>query len=293
MALYTLNVVGGSELRVCLLVVLYKLDPDQSSTLKSIHSAELLLSYGFDVSVVVWDNSAPLSRREEVGGLIPSGFEFHYFQSEGNESLARIYNTVIKLFSGGCDYIGFYDHDSCLSEEYFHQFQLSENKYSCAYAFAPKIYVGTRLVSPGKRIWLKGYYVNDFDVGVYKKQDWLVINSGLIVRLKYFSETSNYFDERLGFYSVDSYFSIKFQKSGYRLCVFDGALSHSLSLYEDESLKKKLWRFEDRMSGMYVTYGSGQYKYIVMIYLLSVASLYAVKNKSLSYYKALYRGVLR
>lgn len=216
-----------------LLVVLYKVAPEDSPTLQSfMRYARTLDESGITgYRLVIWDNSpgaweGGVSRLQEQFPM----FQVQYIHTPENTSLSKIYNLVAAQIPDD-SYLTLLDQDTSLPAEYFKELDLAQRKLEPL--ILPKVICQGRLVSPGSRFFARGRLLDSVPSGVVRSKNLLAINSGMSIRGSVL-RTIRY-DERLRFYGTDTFFMRNYEKYFDHAFVLETPISHSLAVMEKKS----------------------------------------------------------
>lgn len=222
-----------------LLVVLYKRTPLLSTTIKSfIRDCK---AYHSQVSLVIWDNS-PYYQESVLENEIPSAINYIYRKGE-NTALSKIYNIISKSFPDSLIHI--FDQDSKLSDEYFAKVYNASRGNDDINLIIPIIKHNNHIESPAIRQLHRGKFYASINPGVHGSKNLLCIASGMTVRTNCINDLVP-FDETLTFYGIDSKFCFDYSKKFEYYYLIDYILPHSLSKYETEDFRTKLWRLNNQ-----------------------------------------------
>lgn len=220
-------------MKVLFVVVVYKKALVQSPTLKSILSVKEHIEGS---SVLVFDNSPSPQSNLELEYFFKefsmAGVSFIYESYIENRSLSKLYNQAIELLQHSHhDYICLLDHDTTFDMGLIDEVKLVV-PFEKPNLMLPRIFFKQRLVSPTKRIFIKGFYLKRLKSGFYRSRYFQLsaINSGMFISSDYLNTTGFRYDERLDFYGTDDYFMIRFAESGHVPFVLDYEMQHDLTL---------------------------------------------------------------
>lgn len=205
--------------RIAFIVVLYKIDPIDSETLKSIESWN-----GSENDVLlVWDNS----KRGFDLDKCDVGIECRVFHTGENRPLSNIYNTLVTSVES--DFYVILDDDSTLNNEYF----LALKEF-CSRGDArvglPMIEFNNEVISPGIVLGVKGRKIKKAELLSGPKNGALVgMMSGTVISEDVFN-TGVRFDERLTFYGVDTKFFVDVSKRNIPVSILDVTIKHDSAL---------------------------------------------------------------
>lgn len=211
-----------------LLVVLYKVVPENSPTLQS------YLSYAKSLDeaaingyrLLIWDNSPEAC--EDVVHLFREQLpllHIQYVHTPENTPLSKIYNQVAAQIAED-SYLTLLDQDTSLPVEYFEELALAQR--SLEPLILPKVICQGRLVSPGTRFFAHGRLLESVPAGNVKSRNLLAINSGMSIRGDVFRRIR--YDERLNFYGTDTYFMKKYESKYDHAFVLNQPIEHSLAV---------------------------------------------------------------
>lgn len=209
-------------------VVLYKVRLYESETIRSLLASKDVL---IGSTILLFDNSPTEQKSDNfIEELNRYGIEcFYYYQPE-NLPLSKTYNRAIDfLKDSDSDYLCLLDQDSNFTGEFLLEVDgvISSSNPSL---ILPKIYFKSKMVSPTKKFFLKGFYLNNLASGFYGEGNLSAINSGMIFSKAYLLETGFRYDEHLSFYGTDDYFMMKFNSYGFNPYVLNYKLEHDLTL---------------------------------------------------------------
>ncbi|MFN4448815.1 glycosyltransferase family 2 protein [Klebsiella michiganensis] len=219
-----------------ILIVLYNKKPLECRTILSLLKNKPLVNS----KVIIWNNGPDEINIADSQEKIEShGYEFAFFETTQNASLAYIYNQAITIFQS-LRYI-LLDHDSNLSGEYLTDVSLifPDN------IGMPEIYVNGELVNPCINMLPCQDFQNRLpDVPVMTIGSGLVIGKNIIEKLT--NIYGRVFDERFYLYGVDTTFCLRVFNAGMtRSIICIHGFEHSLSRLEIEhGLIKEFRRIE-------------------------------------------------
>ena len=198
------------KVKFLILVVLYKLSPEQSDTLKSLAQCKLAKDYA---RILIRDNSPKAYGSEQRHTLeeMMDGFTFEYRHNGKNEFLSTLYNQTIQELQED-EYLILLDHDSKFDVDFLEETKKSIASHPEIDLFLPLIYCGEQLVSPSRMILFKGKYLNSEPAGVCPAHHAMAINSGMVISGRYLRNSFPGYDERFHFYCTDCDFMWKYTK---------------------------------------------------------------------------------
>jgi len=148
--------------------------------------------------------------------------------------------------------------------------------------FLPIIKYKSKIVSPTKKYFLKGFYFKEKPVGIQKALNISAINSGMIISFKYLQKKFRGYDERLKFYGTDTYFMMEYCKNEEYLFVLDYEIEHDLTLSTLNDPSDKLVKaYHEMLEAWGILYSDSILKYITKpyIYIHSIYTAIKYKNK--------------
>ncbi|MCF0042528.1 glycosyltransferase [Dyadobacter fanqingshengii] len=235
-----LEIKTTSDVRVLVLIVLYKCRPHECHTIVSLSKQKE--SANLNVRYIVWDNSpAGLDKSdcERLQTLLPC----EYISTPVNTGLAKLYNTVVS--SNDFDYIILLDQDSNLPDTYFYSLSNAIQENPALNLFLPLVMNGERIVSPGNFHFFKGKHWAAPRAGVIKAKNIIGVTSGMTINKKYFNKTGYKFDERLILYGIDTKFLLDYASREKELYVLDSVIAHNSALWSKTSADDLLPRFRN------------------------------------------------
>jgi hypothetical protein len=215
-----------------IVVVLYKMTPQDSPTIQSIiryvRTLDEVAVAGY--RLIIWDNSPDaceggVRRMQEQLPLL----SVQYIHTPENTFLSKIYN----LWAAQIDrhsYLTLLDQDTSLPTEYFKELKLAQLRLEPL--ILPKVICNGRLVSPGGRFLAHGRLLDSVPSGVVRSKNLLAINSGMSIMGEVLHVIK--YDERLRFYGTDTYFMKKYEKYFDHAFVLDTSILHSLAEMENQ-----------------------------------------------------------
>lgn len=244
-------------MKILTLIVNYKkplFDLDSIISLQQLSSKNRAL-----IGIYLWDNSCQVSQEYQLETVGHGWLSKKYTNSIENHGLSYIYNTVITFaLTESFDYILLLDNDSSFDNSFIDNILYSIDSHPSSQLFLPKVMQKDKIISPGRFISCKGYYVKNFESGIHDSKNVTAINSGMLIKTNYFTETSFRYDERILFYGVDDNFMINFSNFGFHFCLLDYCFQHKLSKFDNsESIKLKKWRFNDLVNGLRYNFKDG------------------------------------
>ena len=211
-----------------ILVVVYKVDLEKSSTISSLKKNKEHLH---NSKILVWDNSP--NKSDKIESIKKEFNHFEYIHTGDNSSLSYIYNQTIHT-NNNFNYMIILDQDSSFTEKYFISINSAIKNNKDINLFLPIVKSGATIVSPGDYKIFKGSYWKREQYGIIESKNKLAINSGMIINFDYLKNSFKGYDERLRFYGTDTYFMIFYMKKNKNLFVIDYILEHDSALLKKD-----------------------------------------------------------
>lgn len=266
------------KLRLAVLIVLYRKTSQDSIALQSLLAQQALLrDEGIDLQLYVWNNSPGVA--QPCPGV-------RWYEAD-NQRLSVVYNQVAEqAFAAGVDLFMISDDDtnysnirlsSCLAQ--IGQVRRAPGGDQVG-VFMPRLVSHGQLVSPGKRWLFMGRLTPDVAAGLVDSKNLLGINSGLIFTRECFQRMKPFYDERLRFYATDTDFFIRYEGYFPKACVLDVEIAHDLSEHSADTPERALFRFEEMIHGLRISFRSHG---LLERGLLDLYLVYAAFRKALAY----------
>lgn len=268
-----------------ILVVLYKCSFDDSQTLKSLLKSVEKLNKD---TILIWDNSPSSQSEDKIRKLRNSferfGIKLLYKNTPENLSLSNIYNNTIKQYN--CyDYLVIFDQDSDFDDNFFKELHLAYSTNPEIKLFLPLISYKGNIISPSKKIFMKGFYLKNRIYGKHKARNFSAINSGMVIAYKYLIDKYSGYDERLKFYGTDDFFMMNYGLDNKYLYIINYMFDHDLTLsMNNESSEKLLISYHQMLESWKIIY-SKYNKCLIQLYILIHSIKTALKYKDSRYIK--------
>jgi GT2 family glycosyltransferase len=228
----------AENIKILVLVVLYKTIPSHSETLNSLISQYL----GGSIQLVIWDNS-PERMPQDEEDILRNKIAFEYIHQSSNTPLSKLYNEVATNFN--FQYILLLDQDSHIPNNYMATLKTSIHSHPNIELFLPIVKNKEVIVSPGHFQMFKGKHWSSVKYGVLKSQNTLAITSGMCISKRYFNDYNYRFDERLNLYGIDTKFMLDFSKNVDELYVLNLPFKHNSALWSNSSADELIPRFRN------------------------------------------------
>jgi GT2 family glycosyltransferase len=178
-------------IKLLAVVVIYKMQPRDSSTLKTLlTTAANTSSDELDLSIVVWDNTPG----GQIVGELPSGVL--YKPAPHNPGLAQAYNQALEVAEAdGCEWFLTLDQDSFLPADFLAGIARLARKLGPAKtvgAIVPQVISGGRIISPFQFLFgAMPHWFNGGFVGISRRAAYAA-NSGATLRVSALREIGGY-----------------------------------------------------------------------------------------------------
>lgn len=234
------NSAEANNLKILLLVVLYKTDVLDSETIKTIQNQKQSDAI---TEIIIWDNSPEAiddSRLQLVKEILGNCI---YISTPENTSLSKLYNHVITNYH--FDYILLLDQDTGIPENYFNEILQYVKHFPDINLFLPIVKNDNLIVSPGSFRYFKGKHWDSPISGLISSKNTLAVTSGMLISWNYFAKHNYRFDERLNLYGIDTKFMLDYAKKEKTLFVSPIAFAHNSALWSNPPADELLPRFKN------------------------------------------------
>ena len=233
-----------------LLIVLYKKKVQESETIKSF--IENCLDFHNQITLVIWDNS-PNKLDADTLYLDKHNIKYYYYHSPENKPLSSIYNNILVTYKDS-DIIFLFDQDSIITKEYFDKNIKAFLSHPNIGLSIPYVIHNKTIVSLGIFQFYRGHYLKDITFGLNDSKNLIAITSGMAIKNKEINNRNLKFDENLSLYGIDTKFCLDYSAVFDKILIIDYQLNHSLSQFEKEAKKTKIYRYKSQMKAMrYIT----------------------------------------
>lgn len=232
-----------------ILIVLYKETILSSRTVSSlINNCRTEIK---DAILFLWDNSPVIMEQRYFEILDENKIKYEYSHTPENLPLSEIYNKVVNIYRiQNYDLLFLFDQDSDITPLYFESIKNAYTQNPDINLFVPYIVVENKIVSPGDIGLYTGRYWSKKRTGRIEAKNRIAIASGMLIRFDCFVAQNLEFDENLLFYGIDTKFCIDYSRKNKWIYVIDYQLTHSLSIFENESNKLKINRLRSHGSSL-------------------------------------------
>ena len=211
--------------RIAVAVVLYKTNPNESSTLSC------LLDQTFqNFNVFLWDNSSRPLSLSDIEDLRRKFVDLTYESTPENLGLAHIYNELLSRCANDHDLLVVFDQDSSFDREYIATLarEYEQNKSFPAYipvVYSHQVYHAPRLDIPILARFWKARGGRSYSARARLNS----INSGNALNVRVLQDLGFRFDEDLLFYGVDNFLFRSLYRRGLAVFVSNARLDQSLA----------------------------------------------------------------
>lgn len=271
-------------MKLLILVVVYEIDLYKSETIKSLSIAVEALRDR--CLIFIWDNSKQAQSYKDIQ-LYFKEFQVDviYKHTPENLSLSKIYNIIIDTYKNSSfNYLILFDHDTKFGMTFFDVFSMAAEKHNDINLFLPRVLYKDRLISPCRKIFLKGFYYKKDIAGVIKAKYVSAINSGMIISFEYLKNFPGY-DPRLVLYGTDMDFMMKYCSSEKYIYILNHTINHDMTLSTLNPSSDKLKEVYQKMLEAWdILYNKSPYGMIcVKIYSIIHSIYMAFRYKDLDY----------
>ena len=245
------------ESSVLLVIVLYKVAPEQSQAFRSLREhLDTLPGASDGIQVLLYDNSPEPSAAPEVP------FPCTYVHDPTNPGLAHPYNTGLQQAErNGIGWLGLLDQDTVVTREYFEEVLATAQAVqgdTSIVALAPKLIQPGHVLSPHwsllhpKSVLMTSSGVIEGKVHVF--------NSGAILRVDAMTGIGG-FDEAFPLDYLDHTTFFQLQEKGGRIFLLKSALQHELSQtdprrFDSPAFVRRYWPSLEAEHRYYVRYAT-------------------------------------
>lgn len=271
----------GSSFSVVAVVVLYRTEPQNSTTLASL---ALCQSLEFCRQLVVVDHS-PADQRsafERLAAQLPVHSTYTY--DPGNPPLGLAYNRAIRLHLGEASYVLTLDQDTLVPADYFVLAARDALRANFPSVMAPNIRAGTRLASPCTLFLGWGRRWPAPRTGWQSLKRCSLINSGAWIHRRVFETYELWYSERLSLYGIDTDFFLRIGVKDTRFWVLPVTISHDIS-FDSADLEGKVRKLGAILDANRMIYaGAPAWKRFAVSALSTLVRIkYALRHRSLRF----------
>ncbi|MDP4103600.1 MAG: glycosyltransferase [Bacillota bacterium] len=210
-----------------LVIVLYKINPENSITFSSLMNV-LKGKSSSEFSIILYDNS-PKSQNIDV--TRHKGLNIFYEHDSRNLGIAAAYNYAWRAAKeNGSEWLILLDHDTEITSEYMEQVMNLEEKNSHIAAVVPKINSENQLISPVYSHSLRPLQGEKPVPGIQDKAV-MAINSGALIRVDFLNEIGG-FNEDFPLDYLDHWLFHEIYARGHKVWLLNVTLEHELSVMD-------------------------------------------------------------
>jgi GT2 family glycosyltransferase len=224
-----------SELMVVL--VIYKMDIGESSAFTSLTDALRFVNQ--KTSVLIYDNS-PYPHKHS--NTVNENWVVSYRNDPSNPGVSKAYNEGFKHAKEKAKkWMLLSDQDTRFPATFFESVGTSMTNHPADELFAPIIKGDSKLISPFRFKFGKGFVLQSIEVQCYSLDELKFINSGLLISTTLFEKCNGY-DERFPLDFSDLAFIQRLKKYNDKFIVIKATCSHNLSS-DERTFSKSVNRF--------------------------------------------------
>jgi GT2 family glycosyltransferase len=216
-------------MKVTMVVVLYKLKPDESKTFQTLKQIMNSTSNPFkDIELILYDNSPD---KHDFTPPPHEGIHITYYHDPRNLGIATAYNHAWSVAKGNhSQWLLLLDHDTELTQEYFNAILTLDNIPENVVAVVPKINSENTMISPVYSHSLRPLKEERPSPGIQDKPV-MAINSGAFVSVQFLNEI-NGFNEDFALDYLDHWLFYKIYEKNRKVYLVDVELEHELSVLD-------------------------------------------------------------
>lgn len=268
-------------MKTTLVIVLYKVTPENSSTFRSCMYA-LNGKNAEDFSIILYDNSPVL---QHIDVFSYKNVKISYEHDPRNLGIAAAYNYAYgEAKKNGSEWLLLLDQDTEITSEYLIKFMNFNEKNKNVAAIVPIIKSKNQMVSPVYSHTLRPLQGGKPVPGI-QEQPVMAINSGALIRIDFLNELGG-FNEDFPLDYLDHWLFHEVYTKGYTIRLLDVSLEHELSVmdYSTVSLSRYKSILESEMN-FFKNYQHDLYKsYRIQLAKRFLKQFLTVKNKKLAFY---------
>lgn len=270
-------------MKITMVVVLYKLKPEESKTFMTLK--QTLFSnkeYLNDFELILYDNS-PESHVFDSHNY--KGIHLSYHHDPRNLGIVTAYNYAWECAKrNGSQWLLLLDHDTEITASYVNEItNLPEFEIEVA-GIVPKINSGNTMISPMYSNTLRPLQGARPIEGI-QEQPITAINSGALIRVSFLNEIGG-FNTTFSLDFLDHWLFFEIYAKGYKVMVFDVSLEHELSVmdYSNVSLNRYKSIIESERN-FYQKYKRDLFsQYRLQLAKRFFKQMLTVKNKKIAFY---------
>jgi GT2 family glycosyltransferase len=270
-------------MKLTIVVVLYKLEVEQSKTFRTLNQTLFSVDKGKnDVELILYDNSP---EKQVLNSSKINEISISYVHDPRNLGIAAAYNYAwAAAKENGSDWLLLLDHDTEISAQYMEQVINLEEKEETIAAVVPKINSEGQMISPVYSHSLRPLQ-GERPVAGLQDKPVMAINSGALIRVRFLNEIGG-FNEDFPLDYLDHWLFHEIYVRGFKVWLLDVSMEHELSVmdYSRVSLNRYKSILESEIQ-FYKNYQQDLYKsYRIQLAKRFLKQVLTVKNKKIAFY---------
>lgn len=216
-------------MKITMVVVLYKLKPEESKTFQTLKQIIEFKNGSFkEIELILYDNSPT---KHDFTPLHYEGIHITYYHDPRNLGIAAAYNYAWSVAKGNnSKWLLLLDHDTELTQEYFHSIHNLSDIPEKVVAIVPKINSENMMISPVYSDTLRPLKEERPTAGV-QDRSVMAINSGALLSVDFINEM-NGFNEDFALDYLDHWIFFKIYEKERKVLLLDVSLEHELSVLD-------------------------------------------------------------
>jgi glycosyltransferase involved in cell wall biosynthesis len=216
-------------MKVTMVVVLYKLKPEESKTFQTLKKIINSNNHSLkNIELILYDNS-PV--KYDFTPLHHEGIHMTYYHDPRNLGIAAAYNYAWSAANGNnSQWLMLLDHDTELTQEYFNSILSLTEIPEKVVAVVPKIISENTMISPVYSHSLRPLKEERPSPGI-QDQPVMAINSGALISIDFLNEI-NGFNEVFSLDYLDHWLFFKIYEKERKVLLVDVSLEHELSVLD-------------------------------------------------------------
>jgi glycosyltransferase involved in cell wall biosynthesis len=216
-------------MKVTMVVVLYKLKPEESKTFQTLKQIiDSKYSSFKDIELILYDNSPT---KHDFTPLDHEGIHTRYYHDPRNLGIATAYNYAWSVAKGNnSKWLLLLDHDTELTQKYFDSMFNLSNIPEKVVAIVPKINSENIMISPVYSDSLRPLKEERPTAGI-QDRPVMAINSGALISVDFLNEI-NGFNEEFALDYLDHWIFYEIYENERMVLLVDVSLEHELSVLD-------------------------------------------------------------
>jgi glycosyltransferase involved in cell wall biosynthesis len=268
-------------MKVTMVVVLYKLKPEESKTFQTLKKIIDSKNSSFkDIELILYDNSPT---KHDFTPLDHEGIHIRYYHDPRNLGIATAYNYAWTAAKGNnSKWLLLLDHDTELTHEYFNSILNLSDIPEKVVAIVPKINSENIMISPVYSDSLRPLKEERPTAGI-QDRPVMAINSGALISVDFLNEI-NGFNEDFALDYLDHWIFYKIYEKERKVLLVDVSLEHELSVLD--YTRVSLQRYQSILSSEVNFYRNFKKdllpKYRIQLAKRFLKQVLTVKNKEIA-----------